>query len=33
MMAALCKMGVSAPPDAVPLRPEFPEEWETESNL
>ena len=33
MMAALCKMGVSAPPDAVPLRPEFPEDWETESNL
>ena len=24
MMAALCKMGVVASPDAVPLRPEFP---------
>ena len=33
IMAALCKMGVTASPDAVPLRPEFPEEWETESNL
>ena len=33
MMAALCRNGVSAPPDAVPLRPEFPEEWEAESNL
>ena len=33
MMAALCKMGVTASPDAVPLYPEFPEEWETEPNL
>ena len=33
MMAALCRLGVSAPPDAFPLRPEFPDEWEAESNL
>ena len=33
MTAALCRMGVSAPPDAVPLRPEFPEDWEEEPNL
>ena len=33
MMAALCKMGVVASPDAVPLRPEFPEDWESEPNL
>ena len=33
MMAALCKIGVTASPDAVPLRPEFPEEWETKSTL
>ena len=33
MMAALCRMGVSAHPDAVPLRPEFLEEREAESNL
>ena len=32
MMAALCRMGVSAPPDAVPLRPEFPEGLEAESS-
>ena len=33
MMAALCKMGVVASPDAVPLHSEFPEDWESEPNL
>ena len=33
MMAALCKMGVVASPDAVPLHSEIPEDWESEPNL
>ena len=33
MMAALCRMGVLAPPDVVPIRSEFLEGWEEEPNL